>query len=113
MGLRDEQSAFVADIVALTNYAWQLGFDVVYGEFQRPVEMQEIYVRTGRSKTRNSNHLKKLAGDLYFFWRPTGELVLDERLKPIGDYWESLSPSNSWGGNWNSFKDLPHFERRA
>jgi hypothetical protein len=34
-------------------------------------------------------------------------------LKPVGEFWESLDTKNSWGGNWNSFKDVPHFERRA
>jgi hypothetical protein len=31
----------------------------------------------------------------------------------VGDHWESLDPKNSRGGNWKSFKDLPHFERRV
>ena len=28
-------------------------------------------------------------------------------------FWESLNQKNSWGGNWASFKDVPHFERRT
>jgi hypothetical protein len=24
-----------------------------------------------------------------------------------------LNSKNSWGGNWKSFKDIPHFERRV
>jgi hypothetical protein len=34
-------------------------------------------------------------------------------LQPLGDYWEGLNKKNSWGGNWNTFKDVPHFERRV
>jgi hypothetical protein len=32
-------------------------------------------------------------------------------LTPLGQYWESLSPKNQWGGFWRSFKDVPHFQR--
>lgn len=113
MSLRAEQSAFVCDLVALINFAWQQGYDVVVGEVQRTLEQQKLYVQSGRSQTMNSNHIRKCAGDLFFFWRATGELVMDKaKLQPIGDYWESLNPKNSWGGNWRSFKDVPHFERR-
>jgi hypothetical protein len=43
-----------------------------------------------------------------------GALIYDIKvLAPIGAYWESLNTKNSWGGNWNSFKDVPHFERRV
>src|SRR5688572_2840287 len=117
MSLRAEQSAFVQDLVALINYAWQLNYDVVLGEVERTAEQQKIYVETGRSKTMNSNHLRRLAADVHIFDRATGEYVLDEeRLSPLGKYWESLHPKNRWGGNfdrdWGSsdnFKDRPHF----
>lgn len=109
MSLREEQSLFVADLVALINYAWQLGYDVVIGEVERPLEMQKIYVQTGRSKTMLSLHLDKCAADLHFFERATGALAYPAEL---GRYWESLSPRNKWGGFWSSFKDKPHFERR-
>lgn len=113
MSLSMQQMLFVQDVVALINFAWQQNFDLTFGEVYRTLEQQEIYVRTGRTKTMKSQHLKRLAIDLNFFDRATGELVYDrKRLLPIGAYWESLSAQNSWGGNWNSFKDLPHFERR-
>jgi hypothetical protein len=77
------------------------------GEVQRPIEMQQLYVKLGRSKTMNSNHIRKCAADLFFM--KNGQLVYP---KELGDYWESLHPKNSWGGNWRSFKDGPHYERR-
>jgi hypothetical protein len=114
MSLRQEQSAFGRDLVDLLQFITELGFDWVLGEVERPVEMQRIYVQTGRSKTMEGYHLKRLAADIHVFDRMTGEYILDEaRLKPIGEYWERLNPKNSWGGNWKSFKDRPHFERRA
>lgn len=48
------------------------------GELWRSPEQQEIYFKTGRSKTMNSNHLRRCATDLNFFW--DGELVWDKEL---------------------------------
>ena len=119
MGLRDEQMAFVKDTVKLLIQAEVLGYEVTFGEVQRTVEMQQLYVKAGRSKTMNSQHLKKLAIDLNLF--RNGKLCTRDEIKPLGDYWESLHPQNRWGGNWRGlvdagksrFVDAPHFERQA
>lgn len=111
MSLVQEQAEFLLDAAKLIQYASQLGFVVTGGELFRTPEQQQIYLKTGRSKTMASNHLRRCAIDLNFFLN--GKLVYDiPTLKPIGDYWESLCPKNSWGGSWSSFKDVPHFERR-
>lgn len=109
MGLRDEQSAFARDIVRLLTYASAAGYEYTFGEALRTPEQQMIYVNTGRSQTMNSNHLKKLAFDIFFF--KDGVLTYD--VPDLGKYWEQLDPKNSWGGFWSSFKDKPHFERRT
>ena len=110
MSMVDEQAAFLLDVVKLISKATEWGWTVTGGELYRTVEQQQIYVKTGRSKTMNSNHLKRCAIDLNFF--RDGQLVYDKaQLQPLGDYWESLHPKNSWGGNWSSFKDVPHFQR--
>jgi len=107
-----EQAAFLLDVLKLVQFATDAGFVVTGGELQRPIEMQELYVKTGRSKAMNSRHLVKCAIDLNFFLG--GVYTCNKKvLQEVGDYWEGLSPKNSWGGNWNSFKDAPHFERRA
>lgn len=83
---------------------------VTGGELYRTPEQQQIYVNTGRSKTMNSNHLRRCAIDLNFFM--DGKIVWDKaQLSPLGSYWESLSPKNRWGGNFKSLVDVPHFER--
>jgi hypothetical protein len=64
----------------------------------------------------NSNHRKRLAIDLNIF--KDGSYITNKlMLQHIGDYWESLSPENKWGGNFvdskgSSYEDTPHFERR-
>lgn len=117
MGLRIEQEKFLLDFCKLIEYAYSIGFTVTAGELLRPVEMQKIYVETGRSKTMRSKHLNKLAGDLNFF--KNGKYICSvEELQDLGRFWESLSPNNRWGGNFDkdwdkrdNFKDAPHFER--
>lgn len=111
MSLLQEQHAFSRDLVKLLEYCFSRGYEVSMGEVQRTVEQQQIYVRSGRSKTMASNHLRKCAADLFIFFQ--GRLLqTKQELQEIGDFWQSLDPKNSWGGNWNTFKDCPHFERR-
>jgi len=109
MSLVKEQAAFLLDVAKLVNKATELGFVVTGGELARTPEQQAIYVKTGRSKTMNSIHLKRCAIDLNFF--KDGKLIYDVKaLAPVGEYWESLHPKNQWGGKWR-FVDLPHFQR--
>jgi hypothetical protein len=110
MSLVTEQAAFLLDVCKLIEKANELGFTVTGGELFRTLEQQQLYIKTGRSKTMNSMHLKRCAIDLNFF--VDGKLTYDVKvLTPLGQYWESLSPKNQWGGFWRSFKDVPHFQR--
>ena len=106
MTLGQHQEKFSRNLVMLLMEAHRLGYEVRIGEVERTVEQQQIYVRTGRSKTMNSIHLKKCAADLHF--TKAGALVYPDEL---GRYWETLDPLNQWGGFWRSFKDKPHFQR--
>lgn len=105
-----EQAAFLLDVTKLINKATELGFVVTAGELYRTPEQQEIYVKTGRSRTMNSLHIQRRAVDLNFFLN--GKLTYDKStLAPLGAYWESLDPLNSWGGNGVKLVDTPHFSR--
>ena len=106
MKLGDHQERFSEDLCQLLTYAMSHGHKVRMGEVQRTEEQQVLYVKTGRSKTMSSMHLKKCAADLHFF--KDGVLCYP---KELGEFWESLDPLNQWGGNWKSFKDEPHFQR--
>lgn len=119
MSLGKEQEIFAKHVALLITKAIDLGFSVRLGEVQRPIEMQELYVRTGRSKTMNSMHIKKLAIDLNLI--VDGKLATRGQIEPLGKWWEALDPKNRWGGSWrglieskkSSFVDAPHFERQA
>jgi hypothetical protein len=110
MSLSQEQAAFLLDMCKLIQYATDQGFMVTGGELARTPEQQAIYVKTGRSNTMNSIHLKRCAVDLNFF--QNGKLIYNKQiLAPLGSYWESLHPLNSWGGNGIKILDTPHFSR--
>lgn len=110
MRMVTEQNAFLTDFALLILEAQKRGFEVSAGELLRTPEQQKIYFDTGRSKTLDSNHLKKLAGDLNFF--KDGKWIQSKaELQGLGDFWEALNPLNRWGGNFRSFTDCPHFER--
>lgn len=111
MKLSLQQRAFSKDMMLFLIFAHNKGFEVTFGEFQRPQLMQDHYLKTGASTVKYSNHQDKLAGDLNFFLND--KYITDKKtLQPLGDFWESLNPLNEWGGNWKSFVDCPHFERK-
>ena len=115
MKLGTHQEAFARDLSKLLTYAQSIGYECRIGEVERTPEQQAVYVRTGRSKTFNSMHLKKCAADLHFVLG--GVICYPPEL---GAFWESLSPENRWGGNFDrdwgkedNFKDAPHYERQC
>lgn len=117
MSTSKEQFIFLKNSLLLMDYAIKLGFILTYGEVSRTIEQQTIYFKSGKSKTMDSNHLRKMAIDLNFI--KNGKLITDpEILLPIGKYWMSLHPKNRWGGDWNkngsvkdeNWHDCPHFE---
>ena len=110
MSLNKEQFEFTKDVASLIVYANLLDINLTFGHAYRDKETQQRMVDTGKSKTLNSNHLKRLAVDFNFFIN--GKLVYDKhKLAELGKFWESLNPKNRWGGNFKSFTDTPHFER--
>jgi predicted chitinase len=116
MSLNEQQNIFMQHAAVLINKAHELGLIVTAGELYRTPEQQKLHVKNGRSKTMNSQHLKRLAIDLNFFVRQEdGRLKLiyeHESIRQLGAFWENLDDANFWGGHWSSFKDTPHFERR-
>ena len=115
MKLSQYQRIFTSNVSKLIEFAYCNNIELTFGEAYRTREQQLIYVQTDRSRTMNSNHLKRLAVDFNFFI--DGNLTYKFKdIKKVGDYWESLHPLNRWGGDWNKndikdgFIDTPHFE---
>lgn len=107
------QSDFLLDICKLVEYARKQGYATTAGEFLRTPFQQAEYVRSGASKTFDSRHLQKMAADLQFFEIATGRYITTKaEIEFLGLFWESLHPKNRWGGNFKTFKDAPHFERK-
>lgn len=124
---------FTEHIGKLIQFAYSVGIYLTFGEAYRTVDQQYLYFKgkkigkggelidaPKRSWTMNSKHLNRLAVDFNFFI-PTAdgnlELTYDyNKVKVLGDYWESLDELNQWGGSWlksngNPGRDVPHFQR--
>ena len=63
MTLGEHQERFSRHVIKLMSRAIELGYEIRMGEAQRPIEMQQLYFKTGRSKTMNSMHIQKCAID--------------------------------------------------
>lgn len=117
--LRQAQFEFTKHIGFLINFAFANGFTLTFGEAWRTEYQQAEYLRTGRSKTMDSYHLKRLAIDFNIFVdgyylfsdkeRYKRDIALCEKL---GNYWEELDEMNRWGGRFKSLDDFYHFERQ-
>ena len=117
--LGQNQEIFSLQVIDLLTKAKDLGFGIRLGECLRTPEQQKLYFSTGKSKTMDSQHLKKLAIDLNLM--RDGQLATAAQIQELGKWWEALDPANRWGGSWRGqvesgeshFVDSPHFERLA
>ena len=109
MSLSDDQKLFAQDTVKLFLYLYETNCQFTYGEAFRTKEQQKIYYETNKSKTLNSKHLERKAIDLNI-WVDGVLTYKEEDLRHVGEYWKSLSTSNTWGGDWR-FRDTNHFQR--
>jgi len=108
MKLSDKQNEFAVDVTKLLVWLFAHNYKVTFGRATDTKAGQKLLFDAGLSKTMNSKHLKRLAIDLNIFI--DGRLTYSaKKLKPVGDYWESLHPDNVWGGTWGW--DAGHFQR--
>lgn len=95
--------------------------DFVVIEGLRTIERQRELVRIGASKTLNSRHLTGHAVDLYAYVdiNKDGKIIFEEMANPrlmknIADAVKAAAAKENvpivWGGDWRTFKDMPHFE---
>ncbi len=114
MKLSELQQLFARDTILLFQHILEEGYTFTYGETMRSPEQAEIYAKQGKG-IKDSLHCKRLAIDINLF--ENGEyLTSSEAYSKFGCFWEHLSPSNRWGGNFkkkngSKFVDANHFER--
>lgn len=88
-------------------------YDFKITEGLRTVERQKELVKTGKSKTMNSYHLKGKAVDI--------AVLIDNKITWDFKYYKEVSNHIkeiarklgyviTWGGDWKTFKDGPHFQ---
>lgn len=99
MTLLDKQQAFVRLIAKLIGKAYELGYELTFGE---------SYDDDGYGHMRHSLHYVRLAADFNLF---KGDVWLKktEDFRTLGEYWESLGTPDcktAWGGRWG---DGNHF----
>ena len=87
MSLRKKQSEFAKNIGLLILYAYELGYELTFGD---------AWARDGHRA--NSFHYNRLAIDLNLF-KDAKYLIQTEDHRPLGEFWESLG--GSWGGRWD------------
>ena len=113
MTLSDHQADFLRDMALMIIWANNQGMKVVAKELLRTMLQQEAYLKQGKTKTLNSQHLKALAIDLVVFLNDGTTPSWDRKdYLELGRFWEDLDPHNYWGGNFDGFVDAVHFERR-
>ena len=107
MKLSEKQRSFTLMVADLICWSYDKGIELTFGEAWRTKEQQELYLKSGKSKTLNSKHLNRLAVDLNVFIK--GEYRTDKpSYEAMGTYWKSLNTENRWGGDWGW--DANHFE---
>ena len=87
--------------------------DFAVTEGVRTIERQKMLVESGASRTMNSQHLVGRAVDLAAFvdgkvsWDLPLYHKLAQAMKAASNY---CMVEIRWGGDWENFKDCPHFE---
>jgi hypothetical protein len=106
--LSEHQIKFTHDICLLVMELKHRNIEVVFEEFKRTPEQQELYFKQGLSKTLLSAHINKLAGDLSLF--KDGKYTQEKEIYKIAsEIWLELDEHNISGFTWGW--DYNHFER--
>lgn len=88
-------------------------YDFIITEGLRTVERQREMVRTGKSQTMNSYHLRGHAVDIALIVNGTvnWEFALYRQVaNHIKDKAKELGIKITWGGDWKKLVDGPHFQ---
>ena len=99
----EKQRLFTFLIAGLIQKAYELGFEVSFGEVWRSPEecTRRNLIREAAGKPKvNSLHKDRLAADLNLF--KDGEYLRStEDHRELGEWWEDQHELCSWGGHFN------------
>ena len=108
--LSEKQRAFAKYFAQLIQWVnAQPGYSCTIGEVERPQVLQDVYVKTGKSKTSKSYHSTNCAGDLRIFLNGIF-LTQSQEYLFAGKYWESLDTECIWGGRFGDNPATPEIE---
>jgi len=106
MTLGEKQRLFVQLVAKLIIWAYSNGYELTFGETVRTQAQAASNAASGVGISK-SLHLLRLAIDLNLFMQ--GKYITDSaEYKPLGDYWKTLHPLCSWGGDFTK-PDGNHF----
>ncbi|MFW3388333.1 UNVERIFIED_CONTAM: M15 family metallopeptidase, partial [Kocuria sp. CPCC 205274] len=86
-------------------------FDITVIEGIRTLERQKELLKQGATKTLNSKHLTGDAVDLAPYpidWNDTDRFKI--MANHVLDAAKKMKVNVTWGGNWKTFIDMPHFQ---
>ena len=86
----DRQKLFASLVPRLIDYIYAQGYSCTFGDAYRSPQ-----VKYGHE---NSLHRHRLAIDLNLFDQKGRYLTDSESHRPFGEYWQSLDPECTWGG---------------
>ncbi len=105
--LGQKQRRFLPLVAKLIDFAYAQGYELTEGEGYRTPEQAALNAQHG-SGIANSLHTLRLAIDLQLF--KDGIYLTDSTAyKTLGEYWKTLDPDASWGGDFHSRPDGNHF----
>lgn len=101
-------------LVDVVNRALELSeIDFGISEGVRSLERQKQLYADGKSRTMNSRHLTGDAVDVYAWIDGSVSWMFhyyEDIAKAMFKAAEELGTEIEWGGNWESFRDGPHFQ---
>ncbi|MDX1728138.1 MAG: M15 family metallopeptidase [Pseudoalteromonas tetraodonis] len=111
MSLSDEQWQFLQDVAKLIQFAEENGLKLTAGELYRTEYQHKHNLKIGLSNVSRSLHQDRLAIDINLFVDGQPQWNMCDEWVMLGEYWESLSFLNVWGGRWQEPFDPYHFQR--
>lgn len=105
--LHDQQVKFARLLPRLLDKAFELGYEVTGGEWQRTQAQAQANAATGAGIS-HSVHLVSLAVDLHLF-KDSVYLIDSADYEPLGSFWKTLDPDCRWGGDFHTRPDGNHF----